>query len=175
MLVPLLVMVLFAGTARAADTDREKVCVLEAEKWLALVDSGRFMDSWDASAPALKARINRQNWVQKLHAEREPKGACMTRRFTSAALRDYPPGSDKDERLIIRFNTSFQNKKYAVERVALSHDKDGEWRVVAYQITPELPDVRTGVIALLLLVVIIGLWLMESNPGLAARGGREGE
>lgn len=130
-------------------------------QWLDLVDNGNYPESWEASAQALKNRINQVNWVQKLHAVREPKGACISRRFIASMYRDYPPGSDKDERLIIRFNTSFENGKYAVERIALAHDKDGQWRVAGYRITPELPKLRSVLVALLTLVVIVGLWLME--------------
>jgi len=173
----LLTIILFAGVAKAADTDQERTCVLAAEKWLALVDAGSFMDSWEASAEALKARINQLSWVQKLRSEREPNGICISRRFIAARYRDYPPGSDKDERLIIRFNTSFQNKKFAVERVAVAHDKDGQWRVAAYRITPNLPNLQDVLIALLLLVVVIGLWLIELNPrmGPATGGDFEGK
>ena len=156
-----LLMLLQAGCLKQHSDVKPDNALTSSMKWLALVDSGNYKESWEASAGALKTRVSRTNWIKRLHTMREPKGGCLSRRFITSMHRDYPPGSDKDERLIIRFNTSFENRKYAVERVALTHDKDGQWRVAAYRITPELPELRSIFAPLLLLGVIIGLWLME--------------
>lgn len=156
-----LMMLLQAGCLKPHADVKPNNALASSIKWLALVDNGNYTDSWEAAAEALKTRFSQVHWVQRLHALREPKGGCISRRFIVSMYRDYPPGSDKDERIVIRFNTSFQNRKYAVERVALTHDRDGQWRVAAYRITPELPGLRSVLVALLILVVIVGLWLME--------------
>lgn len=159
-----LLMLLQAGCLKHHADVKPNNALPSSMQWLALVDNGSYKESWEASADTLKTRFSQVNWVQRLRTVREPKGACISRKFIASMYRDYPPGSDKDERLIIRFNTSFENRKYAVERIALAHEKDGQWRVAGYRITPELPDLRSVLVALLLFVLIVGLWLMELKP-----------
>ncbi len=44
------------------------------------------------------------------------------------------PGAPDGEYVVIQFDTSFQNKKSAIETVTPMLDKDGKWRVSGYYI-----------------------------------------
>ena len=44
------------------------------------------------------------------------------------------PGAPDGEYVVIQFETSFENKKHAIETVTPMMDKDGTWRVSGYYI-----------------------------------------
>jgi hypothetical protein len=44
------------------------------------------------------------------------------------------PGAPDGEYVVIKFETSFQNKKSAVETITPMREKDGKWRVSGYYI-----------------------------------------
>ncbi len=44
------------------------------------------------------------------------------------------PGAPDGEYVVIQIQTSFENKKSAVETITPMLDKDGRWRVSGYQI-----------------------------------------
>ena len=132
-------VVLLAGVAHASEADKEKAALVAAEKWLALVDAGKYAESWRETADAYRARADQKSWEQSLRSDRGSEGACVARKFISSAFQKSPPNTAGSDRIAIRFNTSFQNRKYALERLTLVFDKDGQWRVTEYVITSALP------------------------------------
>ena len=44
------------------------------------------------------------------------------------------PGAPDGEYVVLQFETSFQNKKFAMEKVTPMRDRDGKWRVSGYYI-----------------------------------------
>ena len=162
-------IVLLAHIAIAADGDKEKSAVAAAEKWLALVDNGKYADSWQAAAEVFRRKVDQKSWEQGLLSDRKPEGECIARTFTASESRKPPSVATDRERITIRFNTSFLNRKYAIERLTLVFDKDGQWRVTGYLVSARFPDLKNILMALLLLVVIVGAWFVELKPA----GGRE--
>ncbi len=156
-----IVIVLLADVAIAADAGKEKAAVAAAERWLALVDDGKYADSWRETAEMFRHNVDQKSWEQRLRSDREPVGKCVVRTVATSTFRKSPPGSAGRERIEIRFNTSFENGKYALERLTLVFDKDGQWRVTGYLITARLPALRDTLMALLLFVVIITVWFVE--------------
>ena len=56
-------------------------------------------------------------------------GEVMVRQFCRTV-----PGAPDGEYVVIQFETSFENKKSAVETVTPMRDKDGRWRVSGYYV-----------------------------------------
>jgi hypothetical protein len=52
--------------------------------------------------------------------------------WLSASYQTSLPGAFDGEYVVIQFETSFENKKSAVETVTPMKDKDGRWRVSGY-------------------------------------------
>jgi len=105
-----------------------------AEQWLALIDSGNYAESWNTAAGYFKAAISGQQWEQTLNAVRKPLGQIVTRKLKSATYAKSLPGAPDGEYVVLQFDTSFTNKKSAVETVTPMLDKDGLWRVSGYYI-----------------------------------------
>jgi hypothetical protein len=125
---------LCVGFAVAQGPDKEKAAITAAEQWLSLVDSGSYQQSWSKAAAYFRNAITEEKWVQSLRAVRTPLGRLISRKVKSAAYKTSLPGAPDGEYVVIQFETSFENKKSAIETVTPMLEKDGTWRVSGYYI-----------------------------------------
>jgi hypothetical protein len=120
--------------------------MIEAEEkvpksWLALVDAGKYGESWDAAAEHLKNTVARDAFAKSLNAARKPLGKVKSRELRSTQPLINPSGALVGEHVEIEFWTVFENKRAAIEKVTLMLDKDKKWRVSGYtQPADRLPD-----------------------------------
>ena len=121
-------------TAIAQDSDKEKPAVSAAEKWLSMVDEGKYSDSWQGAAEYSRNAINQEQWNRSLQAVRKPLGEVVSRQMKTATYKTSLPGAPDGEYVVIQFDTSFENKKAAIETVTPMMDQDGTWRVSGYYI-----------------------------------------
>ena len=121
-------------TALAQDSDKEQTAVLAAEKWLRMVDEGKYSDSWQEAAEYFRNAINQEQWNRSLQAVRKPLGEVVSRQMKSATYTTSLPGAPDGEYVVIQFDTAFENKKAAIETVTPMMDQDGTWRVSGYYI-----------------------------------------
>ncbi len=119
-------------TAFAADPAKEQAALTAAQAWLTLVDQGKYEDSWKEAASFFKTHVTAETWKQMVGSTRRQAGTLISRSVKSKTYTTYAPGAPPGEYVIIEFNSSFQNKKTAVERVTPMMDKDGKWRVSGY-------------------------------------------
>jgi hypothetical protein len=126
--------ILATGIARAENVEAEKAAVAAAKGWLALVDGGKYGDSWQEAARYLKKAVNKEQLTQSLQAAREPLGKLVSRTVKSRSYATELPGAPDGEYVVIQFTTSFANKKSAIETVTPVKEKDGKWRVSGYYI-----------------------------------------
>lgn len=112
----------------------EQLAQGSSHSWLALVDSGRYADSWQESSHLFKAHVTREQWQSALHASRGPLGKMLSRKLKSATYTKTLPGAPDGEYVVIQYESSFEHKQSAVETVTPMLDKDGKWRVSGYYI-----------------------------------------
>jgi len=127
-------LVFAAGLAFAAEMEKEKAAVLAAEKWLAIIDKGQYDESWKQAAGFFKSAVKQDQWVQSLQAVRKPLGKLISRQVKNRKYTTSLPGAPDGEYVVIEFETSFKNKKSAVETVTPMMERDGSWRVSGYYI-----------------------------------------
>jgi hypothetical protein len=123
-----------AGCQSQSDSEVENTAVEEAKSWLALVDSSKYEDSWEESATFFQGAVSKDNWVKSLQSVRVPLGNLISREVKSKEYHTTLPGAPDGEYVVIQFNTSFENKKSAIETVTPMLDRDNEWRVSGYYI-----------------------------------------
>jgi len=131
-MIGITMVVLIAGVSIAADTDKEKAAVTAAEKWVSLVDAGEYTASWKEAAEYFKTAVSSEQWAQTIHAVREPLGKVVSRKIKTRTYSTSLPGAPDGEYVVIQFDTSFGNKKSALETVTPMRDRDGRWRVSGY-------------------------------------------
>jgi D-alanyl-D-alanine-carboxypeptidase/D-alanyl-D-alanine-endopeptidase len=121
-----------SATAQTGDAEAVSAAQAAAKDWLALVDAGRYAESWDETAAPMKAAITRAAWESTSNAVRKPLGAMKFRNLKSARFTRNLPGAPQGEYVVIVYDSAFENFPAATETVAPMRDKDGKWRVSGY-------------------------------------------
>jgi len=103
-----------------------------ARAWLAMVDSGRYGDSWEAAATLFKETIPKLRWETTAQSVREPLGVVVGRKVRSMNYTRILPGAPEGEYVVIQFDTRFENRPLSVETVTPMREKDGSWKVSGY-------------------------------------------
>jgi hypothetical protein len=115
-----------------ANEPAEKAAQVAAEQWLALIDSGKAAESWQGAASFFQSAVTQTQWQTSLNAVRKPLGALVSRKLKNATYTKTLPGAPDGEYVVLQFDTSFTNKKEAVETITPMLDKDGKWKVSGY-------------------------------------------
>ncbi len=133
-LASILLFTQMLSVSAAAQTPQkpEQLAQQSSEAWLAVVDSGKYAQSWDDTAQSFKAVVSKEQWQSALDASRAPQGKVLSRTLKSAAYVKNPPNAPEGEYVQIQYDTNFANKQGAVETVVPTLDKDGKWRVSGY-------------------------------------------
>ncbi len=128
----LVLAVCLALVTVAFPQDKTKAAETAAEAWLKFVDSGDYSQSWQDASSLFKAAVTEKDWERQLSGARLPLGALISRKLTSAEYKTEVPGAPDGQYVVIKYETSFANKKSAVETVTPMLDKDGKWKVSGY-------------------------------------------
>lgn len=118
----------------AWDQDAKKKAVEAAEAWLALVDAGKYAESWDEAAEQLKNAVSKDAFAHSLGAVRKPLGDVTSRKIESKRYLTKLPGAPDGEYVVIQYKTAFANKESATETITPMLGKDKKWRVSGYYI-----------------------------------------
>ena len=105
-----------------------------AESWLALVDGGKYSESWEGLAGLFKGSVTQEEWINDLNQSRKPLGLLLERKLTNTQQAESDPDSPVGEYLIFQYETSFENKRPVVETVSVIKDADGKLRILGYSI-----------------------------------------
>jgi len=105
-----------------------------ASQWLKLVDSGNYAQSWEQAANAMKSSVAKEQWQEILNRNRAPLGTLLSRKLTSAEYKEDLPGAPAGQYVVLRYESSFQNKGTVIETATPMLDKDGQWRVSVYYV-----------------------------------------
>lgn len=127
-------LIFLSINALAAGSQKELDALSAAEKWLAIVDSEKYEESWKETAELLENAVQLNQWAQSMRAVRKPLGKLISRKLKMKVYKSSLPGAPDGEYVVIQFETSFENKKAAVETITPMMDKDGVWRVSGYYI-----------------------------------------
>ncbi len=110
----------------------EQLAQQSAESWLALVDSGKYAESWQEASSLFKAHVSKEDWQKMMHATRDPLGKVISRKLKNATYTKTLPGAPDGDYVVIQYETRFEHKQSAVETITPMHDTDGQWRVSGY-------------------------------------------
>ena len=100
--------------------------------WLALIDDGKYRESWEQAAFLFKSKISRHCWVDTVRSTLVPLGKVRSRSFLGAAYETELPGAPDGRYVVIRYQAAFEHRESAVETVTPMLEHDGIWRVSGY-------------------------------------------
>jgi len=103
-----------------------------ADSWLKIIDSEKYPESWESTAGLFRSSITKEKWIKDVSAVRKPIGKVKVRETASKEFHAELPGVPDGEYVIIKYRSSFVNKRNTVELVTTAKDTDGVWRVAGY-------------------------------------------
>lgn len=127
-------LIVSGSNTLAADPNKELLALSAAKQWLTIVDNEKYDDSWKETSEFFRNAVRPDQWVQSMQAVRKPLGKLVSRTVKTTVYQSSLPGAPDGEYVVIQFETSFENKKAAVETITPMLDKDGVWRVSGYYI-----------------------------------------
>ena len=117
-----------------AHSQKEQAALAASDAWLSLVDMEKYAESWNNTSSYFKNAIEVSQWEKALGSARKPLGGMLSRKIISQNYTKTLPGAPDGEYVVIQYDTSFENKKSAIETVTPSLEEDGIWRVSGYYI-----------------------------------------
>jgi hypothetical protein len=100
--------------------------------WLADLDAGRYGASWEEADPLLKESMPKSQWETGLDRARAPMGVLVARKIRLASCTRGTQADPEAEICAIQYDSRFENRPLADERVTVLKGRDGAWRVAAY-------------------------------------------
>ncbi len=120
---------------RAADTP-ETAAEKASLSWLALVDDGKYAESWQEAAELFRQAVPQAQWPGMVEKARSPFGKLVSRKLKAATFTHELPGAPAGDYVVIQYDTDFEKKTGATETVTPMKDRDGVWRVSGYFVKP---------------------------------------
>ena len=127
-----LILLLSLCAVVQAQQKPEQLAQQSSDAWLALVDSGKYADSWQEASQFFKAAVTKEQWQSALRGSRDPLGKMLSRKVKSATYTKTLPGAPDGEYVVIQYESSFEHKQSAAETITPMLDKDGKWRISGY-------------------------------------------
>jgi hypothetical protein len=132
--IPYLLVFQTAKQTATTNATNETSAVAVAKKWLALVDNGKYVESWNEAAAYFKGAVSKAQWEQAITATRKPLGKNLSRTLISKQSHSSLPGAPDGKYVVIQFKSAFEAKASAIETITPMLDKDGKWRISGYYI-----------------------------------------
>jgi hypothetical protein len=122
------------STVFAAETRPEDAAQPVATEWLALVDGGKYVESWKKMSPGFKKAVSKRKWSSTVSEIRKPLGDLTARKLKSAEYSKELPGAPEGEYVVLQYDSTFAHRSTAIEKVTLILGQDLNWRVSSYAV-----------------------------------------
>lgn len=116
----------------AANEAAKQAATAAAQRWLAEIDNGQYGQSWQDAAAFFQNAVPEEKWESSMTAFRKPLGAMAARNLKSAQYATQLPGAPDGQYVVMKFDTTFANKKSAIETVTFNREKNGQWKASGY-------------------------------------------
>jgi opacity protein-like surface antigen len=133
-LLALIVWLALSISPVLANDAAEKAADTAARAWLSQIDAGNYGKSWQDAASYFQGAISEKGWTDALTGARKPLGSLLSRKLSNERSTKSLPGAPDGNYVVMQFDTSFSNKKSAVETVTFVQEKDGKWKAAGYYI-----------------------------------------
>ena len=121
----------------AAACTSDEVAVTEspqsaAETFLALIDQGKYEESWAEASALLKDNVDAAQWAAHAGGYRQALGSLDHRLLDSIEFQDSLEDMPAGEYAFVVFDSTLADGSSAAEMVGLVLDDDAVWRVIGY-------------------------------------------
>jgi hypothetical protein len=126
-----------AASDAAADTAMAATIAAagaESDRWLDMIDHGKFAESWIAAAVVLQEAISQTEWTADLAARQPKLGRTIMRERKSETYSRTLRGAPTGDYVIVTYLTKFEKTPLVEETLAVAKDAIGQWHVAGYDI-----------------------------------------
>jgi hypothetical protein len=106
----------------------------EGDRWLDLIDRGKFDESWMAAAVVLQETITQKEWSADLAARQPKLGRTIMRERKTETYSKTLRGAPTGDYVIVTYLTKFEKTPLVEETLAVAKDVIGQWHVAGYDI-----------------------------------------
>jgi hypothetical protein len=106
----------------------------ESDRWLGLIDHGKFDESWMAAAVVLQEAVPQKDWSVDLAARAPKLGRMIMRERKSETYSRTLRGAPTGDYVIVTYLTKFEKAPLVEETLAVARDAIGQWHVAGYDI-----------------------------------------
>src|SRR5690606_21737815 len=124
-----------AAQEAGAQPTREQAAQRAAEAWLALIDAGKFAESWQAAGSMFQQAVTSEQWTQQGAAVAAQLGAFQRREFQNARYTTELPNAPAGEYMVLMYSSAFANLPNAREVAVLQLENEA-WKVIGYFVQP---------------------------------------
>lgn len=130
----LVLFCLFAAIKPALAQAPEDKARFAAEQWIVLVDDGQYDESWKEASKIFQGANPAAEWPKKAETDRTQLGAKQSRKLKDIKNVSGGKGLPNGQYVIVKYQSSYANKKVATETITAVQESDGVWRVAAYAV-----------------------------------------
>ena len=103
-----------------------------AEQWIVLVDDGQYDESWKEASKIFQSSNPENDWQKKAESERNQLGQRQSRKLKDIKTTSTVKGLPAGQYILVKYQSSYANKKGLTETIAAVQEADGNWRVASY-------------------------------------------
>lgn len=122
--------------AQQGDTTAVRLATTATTAWLALVDAGKYEESWTAAASAFQKAVTKADWSAALTRARGPYEPFGARTLLGARYLENIPNAPPGPYVVIQYQTKAGAGHEVVETISLMREGPGNWLVGGYFIKP---------------------------------------
>ncbi|HEX4521941.1 MAG TPA: DUF4019 domain-containing protein [Casimicrobiaceae bacterium] len=106
----------------------------EGDRWLALIDHGKFAESWTEAAAVLQEAITQKEWSADLAGRQQKLGRTIMRERKAESYSKTLRGAPTGDYVTVTYLTKFEKTPLVEETLAVARDAIGQWHVAGYDI-----------------------------------------
>jgi hypothetical protein len=125
------------GVTPAEEAAAKKGAEEAARAWLALVDAGRYAESWQQASAIFRGKVTEAQWVEAVGSVAAQVGKVQGRELARAAYADALPDAPGTY-VILQYRTRFEKLPEALETVSFQRDGTA-WKAAGYFVRPAGP------------------------------------
>lgn len=128
------IVTLISGCSGGKNVEQITAATAAAEKWLAVVDQGRYEDTWDEGSSSFKLVMSKEKWAEVLRVSLEPLGKITARKLSAKQYTTTVPEMPEGEYVLLEYAATCENSTEKQEVLTVQKEADGTWRVASYYI-----------------------------------------
>lgn len=120
------------GRGEEQPLDPEAAATQVALRWIKLVDSEQYKESFEELSPLIQKGLTLDEWIKSLSTARNALGKVTQRKVEKAFYTTELPDAPAGEYVVVHFETYFEKREDRITEILIPTLIKGEWRIAGY-------------------------------------------